>query len=261
MDLGLAGSTALVTAASKGLGRATALALAAEGAKVAIAARSVASLESLAAEIDAGPGQALVLPADLSEPGAAERLVAAVVEQWGSLDALVVNAPGPPSGPAHLISDEQWQSALDLVLMSAVRLSRAAATTMIEQRSGRIIFISTIGVRTAQPEMVLSNATRLAIMGLAKTMSEELAEHDILVNQVAPGPIATGRMDELFAQTAERNGIPLEEAREQWTGEVPLGRLGRPEDVASFVAYLSSPVCGYTTGAVIPVDGGKSRSY
>ena len=261
MDLGLAGSTALVTAASRGLGRATALALGAEGARVAVAARSAESLSELAAEINAGPGEAIALPCDLTASGAAEELVAAVCERWGSLDAMVVNAPGPPSGPAHLITDEQWQSALDLVLMSAVRLSRAAATTMIEQGGGRITFISTIGVRTAQPEMVLSNATRLAIMGLAKTMSVELAEHQVLVNQVAPGPIATDRMDELFAQTSERNGISVDEARQQWTEEVPLRRLGRPEDVAAFVAYLSSPVCGYTTGAVIPVDGGKSRAY
>ena len=261
MDLLLKGKSTLVTAASRGIGRASALALAAEGARVALAARSVESLHELADEINEGPGEAIVLPFDLSDSAAPDRLVTDVVDVWGRLDAVVVNAPGPTSGPAHELSDEAWSSALELVLMSAVRLSRAAARVMIPQREGRITYVSTIGVRTVQPDMVLSNATRLAIMGLAKTMSLELADQGIIVNQVAPGPIETDRMDELFAQTAERAGIDVHAARKQWTDEVPLGRLGRPEDVASFVAYLSSPVCGFTTGAVIPVDGGKSRAY
>ncbi|QGH70708.1 SDR family oxidoreductase [Pseudactinotalea sp. HY158] len=261
MDLGLKNKGVLVTAASRGLGRASALALGAEGARVALAARSVDTLHDLAEEINAGPGEAIVLPFDLSAPDSSERLVDDVTAAWGRLDAVVVNAPGPRSGPAHTLSDADWSSAIDLVLMSAVRLSRAAARVMIPQGEGRITYISTIGVRTVQPEMVLSNATRLAIMGLAKTMSLELAEHGIIVNQVAPGPIETDRMDELFAQTAERAGIDLEAARKLWTDEVPLRRMGRAEDVAAFVAYLSSPVCGFTTGAVIPVDGGKSRAY
>lgn len=261
MDLGLGGKVALVTAASRGLGRATALSLGAEGAKVALAARSVDSLRELKDEIDAGPGEAIVLPFDLSAPAAPETLVQRVVDHWGRLDAAVVNAPGPPSGAVMDLTDEQWSSALELVLMSAVRLARAAANAMIPQGGGRITFISTIGVRTVQPEMVLSNATRLAIMGLAKTMSLELAGQGVLVNQVAPGPIATDRMDELFAQTAERAGISVEAAEQQWIDEVPLRRLGRASDVADFVTYLSSPVCGFTTGAVIPVDGGKSHAY
>lgn len=261
MDLGLAGKSTLVTAASRGLGRASALALGREGARVALAARSTDTLKELADEIDQGPGEALVLPFDLADVDAPRRVVDEVVARWGRLDALVVNAPGPPSGRAHELSDEQWASALDLVLMSAVRLSRAAAQVMVPQGGGHITFIGTIGVRTVQPEMVLSNATRLAIMGLAKTMSLELAEHGVIVNQVAPGPIETDRMDELFAQTAERAGIDLAAARTQWMDEVPLRRLGRPEEVGALVAYLSSPLCGFTTGAVVPVDGGKSRAY
>lgn len=261
MDLGLGGKVALVTAASRGLGRATALSLAREGAKVALAARSVDSLRELKEEIDAGPGEAIVLPFDLSEPSAADALIQQVVDHWGQLDVAVINAPGPPSGPVQSLTDEQWTNAVDLVLMSAVRLSRAAANAMIPRGGGRITFISTIGVRTVQAEMVLSNATRLAIMGLAKTMSLELAGDGVFVNQVAPGPIATDRMDELFAQTAERSGISVEQARQQWMDEVPLRRLGRASDVADFVTYLSSPVCGFTTGAVIPVDGGKSNAY
>jgi len=261
MDLGLKDQVTLVTAASRGLGLASARALAADGAKVALAARSADALHGLSQELSAGPGEAKAFPFDLSDAKAPEDLVSAVVKEWGRLDAVVVNAPGPPSGLAHKLSDDDWQSAIDLVLMSAVRLSRAAAEVMVEQGGGRITFISTIGVRTVQPEMVLSNATRLAIMGLAKTMSLELADRGVLVNQVAPGPIETDRMDELFEQTATRAGISIEEARGQWMDEVPMKKLGRPEDVGALVAFLSSPACGYTTGAVIPVDGGKSRAY
>lgn len=261
MDLQLATSVALVTAASRGLGRASALALAAEGATVAIAARDKARLEALAAEIDAGPGRAIPLELDLTNADAPARVVDRVVEECGRLDALVVNAPGPPSGPVLDLTDDDWDDALNTVVMSAVRLSRVAGRVMAAQGSGRITYIGTIGVRTVQPEMVLSNATRLALLGLAKTMSLELAPQGVLVNMVAPGPISGDRMDELFEQTAGRTGLSLEEAESQWVDEVPLRRLGRPEDVGALVAYLSSPVCGFTTGAVVPVDGGKARAY
>lgn len=261
MDLGLKDQVTLVTAASRGLGLASARALAQGGAKVALAARSVDRLQGVATELNRGPGEAKAYSFDLKDPEASEKLVSDVVSQWGRLDSIVINGPGPVSGLAHQISDEQWQDAIDTVLMPAIRLSRAAADQMVQQGGGRITFISTIGVRTVQPEMVLSNSTRLAIMGIAKTMSLELAEYGVLVNQVAPGPIETDRMDELFEQTADRAGISIEAAREQWMDEVPLKKLGRAEDVGNIVAFLSSPACGYTTGAVIPVDGGKARAY
>lgn len=261
MDLGLAGRVALVTAASRGLGRACALALAAEGMRVAVAARDVEALGRLAAEIDDGPGEALLLPLDLADADAPARAVEAVVERWGALHALIANAPGPPSGRVLDLDDDQWERALELNVLSTVRLTRAAARVMVGQRDGRIIYISTIGVRTAQPDMVLSNATRLAVLGLAKTLSLEVAEHNVLVNVVAPGPIEGDRMDDLFAQTAERLGMSLDAARAVWIDEVPLRRMGSPDDVAAMVTLLSSPRCGFTTGAVIPVDGGKARGY
>jgi 3-oxoacyl-[acyl-carrier protein] reductase len=198
---------------------------------------------------------------DLAQPGAIESAVPRVVEHWGALHILVANAPGPPSGTVADVSVGEWQRAIDVNVLSMVRLTKAALPVMKAQGDGRINYITTIGVRTAQPAMVLSNSTRLAIVGLAKTLSLEVARDGILVNVFAPGPIATDRMDELITQTMERNGTGRSEAESQWLEEVPLGRMGQPHDLASVVALLSSPRCSFTTGAVISVDGGKSRAY
>jgi 3-oxoacyl-[acyl-carrier protein] reductase len=261
VDLGLAGRVALVTGASKGLGRACALSLASEGMRVALAARDSTALEDLVCEIGAGPGQAHPLPLDLAEEGAVERAVERVEAIWGGLHVLVANAPGPAAGPVEEITLEQWRSALEMNVLAMVRLTHAVLPIMRRQGDGRIHYISTIGVRTAQQNMVLSNATRLAVMGLAKTLSLEVASDGILVNVFAPGPIETDRMTELVDQTMARTGLDRDAARAVWVDEVPLGRMGDPGDLASLVALLSSPRCSFTTGAVIPVDGGKARGY
>lgn len=257
MELGLRGKVALVTAASRGLGRACAVALAAEGMRVAVSARDRAALEKVAAEID----ECLVLPADLADPRAPDRLVAAVRERFGALHALVVSTPGPPSGLCVDVTDRQWRDALELNLLAPIRVTQAALPLMRAQRDGRVVYIGTIGVRTAQHGMVLSNSTRLALMGYAKTLSVELAADNVLVNMVAPGPLGTERMDELYEQTARREGISVAEAKERWLAEVPLRRIGRAEDLAAAVALLVSEPGSYTTGAVIPVDGGKAPGY
>jgi 3-oxoacyl-[acyl-carrier protein] reductase len=261
VDLLLAGRVALVTAASRGLGRACAAALAAEGVRVAASARDAAALERLAEEAEECPGEIIPMPADLGEPNAAPRLVDLVEERFGRLDALVVSTPGPPAAAAVDADDRQWHAALEMNLMAPIRLTRAALPGMQRRGYGRIVYIGTIGVRTAQPDMVLSNSTRLALMGYAKTLSFEVAAHDILVNMVAPGPIETERMEDLYAQTAERLGMSRSEARQRWLDEVPLRRAGRPEDLASIVALLVSPACAFITGAVLPIDGGKSLAY
>jgi 3-oxoacyl-[acyl-carrier protein] reductase len=261
LDLELSGRVALVTAASRGLGRACALALAGEGMRVAVAARDIEALASLAKEIDRGPGEALPIGLDLGDDDAVRCAVDTVVERWGGLHVLVANAPGPAAGPVESVSVEQWSEALRLNVLAMVTLTKATLPVMKAQRDGRIHYITTIGVRTAQPNMVLSNATRLAVMGLAKTLSLEVADHNVLVNVIAPGPIATDRMEELFDETALRTGSTREQARAVWVDEVPLGRMGEPIDVASIVTLLSSPRCSFVTGAVIPVDGGKARGY
>lgn len=261
MDLGIAGKVALVTAASRGLGRACATMLASEGMHVAVAARDATALAQLVKEIEAGGGQALALPSDIGDLDAPTALVDAVLERWGRLDALVVSTPGPPSMRCVDVTDQAWHDAMEMNCVVPIRLTRAALPAMRAAGGGRIVYIGTIGVRTAQPDMVLSNASRLALMGYAKTLSLEVAPDNILVNMVAPGPLATERMDELARQTADRLGIGEAEAMNRWIDEVPLRRMGRAEDCASIVALLVSDTCAYTTGAVVPVDGGKATTY
>ena len=261
MDLGIVSKVALVTAATRGLGRACAQVLVAEGARVAVAGRDLAALDRLVTELDNDSDSVMSVPMDLSDATQIRRAVGMVEDRWGPVEILVANAPGPPSGPVEEISIDQWRSAFDMNVLSMVELLHSVLPGMRRRNWGRIVFVTTIGVKTAQPQMVLSNATRLALLGLAKTLSLEVAECDILVNAVAPGPIATDRMDELIDQTAARGDISKEQALALWTDEVPLGRMGRPLDVASVVALLCSEACTFVTGAVIPVDGGKAHGY
>lgn len=255
------GKVAIVTAASRGLGRRCASTLAAEGMKVVLAARNAAVLELAVKEIAEAGGTAHAVPGDLGEPEFPERLVDVAVRRWGRLDALVVSTPGPPSMRCEEVTDDAWRLAMDMNCLVPIRLSRAALPAMRAAGGGRIVYIGTIGVRVAQPDMVLSNSTRLALMGYAKTLAAEVAADNILVNTVAPGPLATERMDELAAQTAQRLGIDEDQALRRWVDEVPLRRMGRPEDLANLVALLVSEACGYVTGAVLPVDGGKAPAY
>ena len=261
MNLGLEGKVALVTAASRGLGRACAARLGAAGAKVAIAARDEAALAALGQEIEAAGGEALVLPTDLSEAAACAAAVDATIERFGQIDVLVVSTPGPPSMPCVDMAERDFTAAMEMNCLVPIRLTSAALPSMRARRWGRIIYIGTIGVRIAQPEMVLSNASRLALLGYAKTLALEVAEDNVLVNMVAPGPLATERMDELIQQTADRAAVDRDTAREQWVAEVPLRRMGSPDDLSSVVALLASDACSYVTGAVIPIDGGKATGY
>lgn len=261
MDLQLEGRVVLVTAASRGLGRACAQTFGREGARVAIAARDQKALASLAAEIEGFGGEALPIALDLSDPSSITDMVHAVVDKWGGIDVLVGNTPGPQAGAFIELGDESWRAAVDINLLSMVSLAREVSRVMVEGGGGRIVFIGTVGVLIAQPSMVLSDSTRLALYGATKSMAIELAQHEILVNMVCPGPIATERMEELIGHTMASRGIGRGEAESSWLDEVPLARMGRPEDVSAVVALLSSPACSYITGAAIPVDGGKARGF
>jgi 3-oxoacyl-[acyl-carrier protein] reductase len=262
MDLGLAGKKALVTAASRGLGRASALALGREGADVALASRSLPALEDIAGEIEAGGrARAFAVHMDLADAGSIASTVAATADRLGGIDILVANGPGPAAGLFETIDLDGWRTALDQTVIPMAALARAVIPVMRRAGGGRIVFITTVGVKITQPGMVLSNATRLAIVGIAKTLSLELASANILVNALCPGPIATDRMHELIADTAARDGLSKEEATAVWLDEVPLARMGRPEDFGDLVAVLCSNAASFVTGAAIAVDGGKSRAY
>lgn len=172
----------------------------------------------------------------------------------GGIDILVANAGGPPPGPFLELSDAQWQAACQLTLMSAVRLARETIPAMIEQRWGRIIFSTSVSVKQPIEDLALSNALRLAVIGLAKSLANELAKYNISVNSVCPGATATDRMKELISAQAERQWISYRDAEQSWLRDIPMARLGRPGELAVLVAFLASERAGYITGTAIQVD-------
>ena len=250
---------ALVCAASKGLGRASAEALARDGFHVAICARGGDALESTAEAIRHAGGDVLPIQADLSRAEDVDRVMAATVDWFGGLDVLVTNTGGPPSGPFVSIDDAAWTRAIDSLLLSVVRLCRAAIPHMQARHGGRIINITSISVKQPIEGLVLSNALRSAVTSLAKTLSLELAPHNILVNCVAPGYTRTDRVIELSQQAAAREGTTPETIEQRTVAKIPLGRMGEAKEFGEVVAFLASPAASYITGVTIPVDGGWTR--
>ncbi len=260
MDLELKGRVAAVAAASKGLGRAIAERLAREGASVAICARSPDALERTAQEIQGRTGaEVLAVPADVATPEGPKRFIARTVERFGRLDVLVTNAGGPPPGNFFDVSDAQWEAAFQLTVMSAVRLCREAVPHMQKQKWGRIVHITSVSVKQPLDTLLLSNALRLAVIGLSKHLARELAPHNITVNAVCPGPIATERLEQLIQAQAQMKGVGVEEARAAWTREIPMGRLGQPQELADVVAFLASERASFLTGVALQVDGGMVK--
>ncbi len=260
MDLGLAGKSALVAAASKGLGRAIAEAFAREGAHVAICSRSEAAITPAAEQIARATGaEVLPVAADLSTREGCEAFVQTAVAAYGSLDILVVNAGGPPPGRFDDLDDEAWRKAFDLTLMSAVRLTRLALPHMRRQKGGSIVYSTSTSVR--QPSqylnLILSNALRASVHGMLKTIATDLAKEGIRVNAVQPGRIATDRLVQLDSDTARREGTTPEAVRRRYEEQViPMRRYGTPEEYAAAVVFIASPRASYVTGVSLQVDGG-----
>jgi 3-oxoacyl-[acyl-carrier protein] reductase len=262
MDLQLRGRVALVNAASRGIGRGIAEALAAEGVRLVIASRDQAAIGRTADEI-ANAHRAEVVPvaADVTSADAAERLVATATERFGGLDILVNNSGGPPGGRFTDFDDAAWQSAFDLLLLSVVRMVRAALPHLRASGNGRIINVASSSVKEPIPGLLLSNSLRAGVAGLAKTLADELAPDQITVNTVLPGRILTDRLRGPFVEPARRAGIHVDElARAEVAKEIPLGRVGEPSDLANLVAFLCSPAAAYLTGLVVAVDGGRMRA-
>ena len=257
MDLGLKAKVALVTAASKGLGKAAALELAREGAHVTICARTETTLQATAAEIEETTGSpVLAVVADVSRPDDVIRLVQATVDRFGRLDVLVTNAGGPPAGYFLDLDDDAWHAAFELTLMSAVRLCRAAVPHMRQHGWGRIVLITSVSVKQPFDNLLLSNALRAGVVGLAKTLSNQFASDGITVNCVCPGWTRTERVAELLAVRAKEQNLSPAEVERQITAAIPMGRMGRPEELAALIAFLASERAGYITGTAIQVDGG-----
>jgi 3-oxoacyl-[acyl-carrier protein] reductase len=265
MDFGINGKVALVAAASKGFGRAVAAQLATEGCRVAICARNRAPLEQAAREIerDVQPGNvaAVVLPvvADVSNPDDCRRFVETTAERWGGVDILVTNTGGPAPGTFDTTDELAWADAVQSTLMNVVRLVRLCVPFMKKRKWGRIVNITSVSARQPIDGLLLSNAIRPAVIGLAKSLAAELGSYNILVNNVCPGTHLTGRLRELAAVRAQKNRTLADHELELMTESCPLKRLGRPEELASVAAFLCSHRASYVNGQSIVVDGGAYR--
>ena len=259
MDLGISGRVALVTGGSKGIGRAIAAGLASEGCRVAIAARGAEALRETAQALDAKGAETLSVTADLSEPDAPSRVVEAVVARFGRLEILVNNAGAIRGGDFLSTPAEHWADDWRLKILGYVRMSQAAIPVMRSGRWGRIVNVIGAAARNPATTYMAGGIANAGLINFTRALADLAAPDGILVNAVSPGATATERWDRLIAQQARAQGQPVEVLRAEVARKQPLGRIGRPEDVADLVVFLASERAGFLTGVSITVDGGASR--
>jgi 3-oxoacyl-[acyl-carrier protein] reductase len=257
MDLGLKDRVALVAASSQGLGKAAALALGREGAKLAICARSRSALEAAAADIRKQSGaEVLARVTDVTDYTQVRLLVAETMEKYGRVDICVTNAGGPPAKNFAGTTVEDWQAAVNLNLMSTIYFAREVLPLMQKQKWGRFLTITSVSVKQPIDGLILSNSVRAAVSGLVKSLSNEYAKDNVLVNNVCPGYTRTDRLTELSGRLAASEGLKPEDIQKRWASLIPLGRIAEVEEFANVVAFLTSERASYMTGASIAVDGG-----
>jgi len=257
MDLGLKGKSAFVAASSRGLGYATALALAREGCRVAINGRYEPGTKSAAETIAAETGaQTLPLVADVTDPQAPARLIEQAASEFGGLDILITNAGGPPAGSFEAVDEAGWQAGLDLSFMSHVRFIKAALPHLRESPIPSALAIVTYVVKQPMPNLVLSNSIRAATVGLMKSLALDLGRERIRFNSILPGWTMTERVQDLMAFRAKNNGTTVEQEIEKQQADIPLGRMGQPQEFANAAVFLVSPAASYVHGVALAVDGG-----
>ena len=261
MDLELKGKVAIIGGASKGLGRACAEVLAAEGARVALCSRSTADLDKAAQEIrDITHADVFTFPGDLDRYDTIKALIAATVERFGRLDIMVNNSGGPPLARAHNATEEQWETALQRSLLFFARMSREALPHLKKSGAGRIINVLASTVYQPIPNLALSGVTRIGVVAFAKSLADEVGRDGVLVNNVCPGSLLSERMLSNVTSRAKELGISVEEALAQRAAETAVGRVGDPKEMAYLVAFLASSRSSYITGTTMLVDGGLVRS-
>ncbi|KRV49304.1 oxidoreductase [Wenjunlia vitaminophila] len=253
MDLGLYGRTYLITGATRGLGLATARTLLDEGAQVVITGRKDSSVAEAVAALDV-PERVFGITADNADRGAAERLVTATKDRFGSFDGILISVGGPPAGPATAVEDDQWREAFEEVFLGAVRMARTAAAAL--EAGGVIGFVLSASVHQPIPGLAISNGLRPGLAGVAKTLADELGPRGIRVVGLLPARIDTDRVRELDELSGD-----AEAARARFSALIPLGRYGTPEEFGRTAAFLLSPAASYLTGIMVPVDGGAARGW
>jgi 3-oxoacyl-[acyl-carrier protein] reductase len=260
MDLQLKDKRALVTGSSRGLGFATAHALAREGCAVAINSRDEVKTSAAAKTISTKTSTKVIgLTGDVGDPDVPERLVNEAARFLGGLDILVTNAGGPPSGPFESFNETAWQKAIDLSLMSHVRLIKAALPYLRQSKAASVLTITSYSVKQPIPNLVLSNSIRAATVGLTKSLALELGREGIRFNSILPAWTSTERIMELMSYRSTHNGTSLEAEIARQSEESPLGRMGTPEEFANAAVFLVSPAASYITGVMLTVDGGMYK--
>jgi 3-oxoacyl-[acyl-carrier protein] reductase len=260
MDLKLQGKSAFIAGSSKGLGYAVARGLLLEGCRVVINGRDQSRVTQAAEKLRAETGsEVFPLPADLTDPSAPQSLIEGTIQLLGGLDILITNAGGPPAGSFESFDETTWQKAIDLSLMSHVRLIRSALPHLRQSKAASVLTITSYSVKQPIPNLVLSNSIRAATVGLTKSLALELGSQGIRFNSILPGWTETERVVELMTSRAKQNGTTVEQEINQQSKDSPLGRMGRPDEFANAAVFLVSPAASYITGVMLTVDGGMYK--